>query len=202
MEDRANRDERNPLPFWLLARGVSFFSFFLSFFLFYHCLPYWPWACEVNRAVKASRGRFNIISLTERSDLFCMWSMKKCETVCPRCRLTVTAHTYIYPLCPLPAGCLVSGRNAFFHLPKGIAFLVPDGLVFLFCSLSLSILFFFITCSFWFKVNHQAYTIESFFFLLLPVALCHPTHSCLSPFCTLLHQNCASRQKGHQCFHR
>lgn len=107
------------------------------FFSFYHCLPYWPWACEANRAAKASCGRFNIISLTETSDLFCMWSMKKCEPLCPRHRLTVTTHTET--LCPLSVGCRESGakkkKKALSYLPKGIALLMPGGLVFPFYSL-------------------------------------------------------------------
>lgn len=182
----------------MIASQGCFFLFIFSFlfFPFYHCLSYWPQDCEPNGATKASCGRLNIISLTETSDLFCMWSMKKCETVCPQYRLTVTTHTYIHTsahaLSSLSFGCLVSGKNSLFCLPKGIALLVlPDGLVFLFYSpslmLSLNILLFSITCSFCFRENHQTYTIESLFF-----APCHPTHSRLSPFCTLLHQNCAS----------
>ncbi len=85
---------RGFLLFWLLARGVSFFSIF-----FYHCLPYWPWACEANHATKASRGRFNIISLTETSDLFLyveheeMWNcMPSMQT---HCHLT---HIHLHTL--------------------------------------------------------------------------------------------------------
>lgn len=53
------------------------------------------------------------------------------------------------------------------------------------------------SCSFWFRESHQADTIES-----CSVAVCHPTHSCLSPFCFRLFWNCASPQKGHGRFQR
>lgn len=170
MEDRANRDERNPLPFWLLARGDSFFSFFSP----YHCLPYWPWACEANRAAEESCGRFNIISLTETSDLFCMWSMKKCETLRLQRALTVTTHTCIEALCPLSAGCLLPGKSALLYLPKGTA--LPSCFVFyLIFSLILSLN---ISCSFWFRENHRAYTIGSPFFFT--PHRCLPSHPLMS----------------------
>lgn len=60
---------------------LSFFIF--SFFSLYYCLPFWPRACAANRAAGASCGRFNIISLTEMTDLFCMWSMMKCDSLLP-----------------------------------------------------------------------------------------------------------------------
>lgn len=157
------------------------------FFSFYHCLPYWPWACEANRAAKASCGRFNIISLTETSDLFCMWSMKKCEPLCPRHRLTVTTHTET--LCPLSVGCRESGakkkKKSSLLPPQGHCFAYAWWLSFshfiLSLMLSLNILLFFISCSFWFRENHQAYTIESFFFFFLPFpSLSPPSHPLMS----------------------
>lgn len=115
-------------------------------------------------------------------------------------------HTYIYTL-RLSVGCLVSGKCSLLS-PQGHCFACGAlWLSFSFYPLSHSVSEhhpFFITCSFSFRENHQADTIESFSFSLfsLPVAPCYPTHLCLSPFCTVLHQNCASQQKGHRCLHR
>lgn len=187
-------------------------SFFFFFSPFYHCLPYWPWACEANRAAKASCGRFNIISLTETSDLFCMWSMKKCETLSPRHRLTVTTHTQT--LCPLSVGCWESGKKkkekkekALSYLPKGIALLMPDGLVFPFYSLPHAVcehpaFFHQLLILIQRKPSGLHNRIFSFFFFFssLPVALSAipPTHVALH--FALFSINCASRQKGHRCF--
>lgn len=188
MEDRANRNERNPLPFWLPARSNAFILYFLFFFSpLYYCLPYWPRAREANRAAKASCGRFNIISLTEMSDLFCMWGMMKCDSLLP--------HRHEKTL---SVGCLYWAKVLLTISPRTLL-TVPRGLLLILSQiLSLNIFPFFINCSFWFWENHQAHAIESFSLLL--ATLCHPTHSCLSPFCTLFQQNCASRQKGQHYF--
>lgn len=69
MEDRANRDEGESTSILIAtARGLfSFSSLTPPTTIACHI---WPQACEANRAIKASCGQFNIISLTEISDLF------------------------------------------------------------------------------------------------------------------------------------
>lgn len=133
----------------------------------------------------------------------CMPSMQKC-------RLTVTTHTRSYTL--LIVCWLYQAKSTLICIPRALLCLQWLMALFLYfilsTILSLSILLFPIACSFWFRENCQAYTIESFlfsplFFLFaLHIAPCCPTHSHLFPFCTPLHQNCPSWQKGRQGFHR
>lgn len=99
------------------------------------------------------------------------------------------------PLCRLSGiGGEKKKKKALSYLPKGIALLMPGGLVFPFYSLPHAVsehpAFFHQLLILIQRKNHQAYTIESFFFSSFPSrrSLRHPTHSCLSPFCTLLHQ--------------
>lgn len=180
------------------------------FFSFYHCLPYWPWACEANRAAKASCGRFNIISLTETSDLFCMWSMKKCEPLCPRHRLTVTTHTET--LCPLSVGCRESGakkkkKKLSPTSPRALLCLCLVAQFFPFYSLPHAVSehpAFFHQLLILIQRKPSGLHNRIFFFFLpsLPVALSAipPTH--VSLHFALFSINCASRQKGHRCFLR
>lgn len=120
------------------------------------------------------------------------------------------AHTQLHtPHCLL----VVSGKK-YSHLhPKGIALLaVADGFVFIFYSL-------YHTVSQHSPFSHRLLILiqrelsglhnrifsffSPFFFLFaLHIAPCCPTHSHLFPFCTPLHQNCPSWQKGRQGFHR
>lgn len=108
--------------------------FVFLFFLFFSSL-----LCVSRQiAAKAPFGRFNVISLTETSDLFCMWSVKKCETVC-RAAVATRTHTHVLLLLVV----LYQAKRLFF-LPKGIAVLVCFSLSLI---LPLNILHFF-SCSF------------------------------------------------------
>lgn len=118
-------------------------------------------------------------------------------------------HRLPHALSPLsfvvwyPAGTLYSSTY-----PKALlGSLLPDGLVFLglFSLSPLNILLFFLR-HFLILIQRKSSGLHnriffSFLFVLfrsLPPA----HHSRLSPSCTLFHQNCASRQKGHRCSHR
>lgn len=140
---------------------------FLLFFSLYHCLLLWPGACEANHAAEAPCGQFNIISLTETSDLFLyveheeMWKAH-CH---PRQMHEDTL-------------CLVrwqSGHQA--EIP-----VLHDAAHFIFFYSPLKYcvwtsFLFFISCSFWFWENHHAYTMESFYFFTpLSRSAIPPTH--------------------------
>lgn len=90
------------------------------------------------------------------------------------------------PLCRLSGiGGEKKKKKALSYLPKGIALLMPGGLVFPFYSLPHAVsehpAFFHQLLILIQRKNHQAYTIESFFFFFLPFpSLSPPSHPLMS----------------------
>lgn len=183
MEDRANRNERNPLPFWLPARSDAFILYFLFFSpstIVYHIGPGPVRQIVLPKLLVVDLTSFHWLRWVTCFVCGAWWNV----THCYRTDMSV--------------GCLHWTKMLLTVSPRTLL-MVPRGLFFILSQiLSLNSLPFFINCSFWFWENHQAHTIESFSLLL--ATLCHPTRSCLSPFCTLFRQNCASRQKRQHCF--
>ena len=132
--------------------------------------------------------------------------------LCPRDTDSLSPHTHRHSV---PSLSVVGNRakkkkkkeKALSYLPKGIALLMPDGLVFPFYSLPHAVcehpaFFHQLLILIQRKPSGLHNRIFSFFFFFssLPVALSAipPTHVALH--FALFSINCASRQKGHRCF--
>lgn len=169
--EKGKRDEMNPLPSWLLANGVSFLSFFPSFIV-----------CHIGPGPgsRAVLPKLLVVDLTpfhwqETSDLFCIWSMKKHESGMPM----IQTYHLIHPHALSSLSFVVCYQGGKRSPPPTQRHRSASGAWWLSFSISLSHtvcklpFLFSVTCSFWFKENYQAYTIEAFF-LSLSLLPAHP----------------------------
>lgn len=108
-----------------------------------------------------------------------MWN---CMPSMQTCRLTVTTHTRSYTL--LIVCWLYQAKSTLICIPRALLCLQWLMALFLYfilsTILSLSILLFPIACSFWFRENCQACTIESFLFFPFLFSFCSPHRTLLS----------------------